>query len=88
MLTSPPGFQEFIDDKYKKTTANGEMNEKLDAKSKYHDTHNLKFGKVYKGKNSSQELSDSEDDSFGYDEEVSVGIDLPALYTTSGKKNS
>ena len=31
------------------------------------------------------EESDSEEESFGYEDEVSVGIDLPlVLYTTSG----
>ena len=57
-----------------------ELNRKLNLKAKTQEAT-----KIVRTKNDSKDVSDSDDDSFCYEEDVSVGIDLPlALYNCSG----
>jgi hypothetical protein len=63
--------------KHKILCQTGDENMKLDGTPKRQDSQNQKW-----------EETDSEEDSYGYEDEFSVGIDLPlALNTTSGNNN-
>ena len=65
----------------------GDENMKPDGTPKRQDSQNQKWEKISQTKTAPEE-TDSEEDSFGYEDEFSVGIELPlALYTTSGNYN-
>ena len=86
--TSPPDLQESIKGKVKRTSEIlqeiDELNKKLNSKAKSQEAIKMVQTKEY-----SRDVSDSDDDSFCYEEDVSVGIDLPlALYSCSGRINT
>ena len=84
---SPPNLQDVQKTKDENAKETSDKNIKSNSVSKYKD-QNPKCGKKLNHKTAPEEISESEEDSFGYEDEVSVGIDLPALYTTSGIFNN